>query len=298
MDVSTFVLIIYPANVEAWQYMKRVESTTNNHQLKWVALPPNIGSENPIRSIGYLMNSTSMVELIYTEFFGIKYSGFLPPSPNVQAGKEPKLQVFIMTDTPAGWNELILICQLLKVYGATVFWSGQEGAWDYFSQRVSYGILFVSNSIFVFSSHNFIYFLRILLIFAYFLNKINNNYRRRGIASVPRLASVLSKTVNIFEFGRKYDASQSGLRMIHSYGKFSCSRLFPHGGCILLTDEMLLMDPQNSHLVLRWFKKRITDSKASTWKLILRRGDVENWLLKTIASKADTNKEDTATQHA
>ncbi|KAI9774845.1 MAG: hypothetical protein M1840_000061 [Geoglossum simile] len=239
MDVSTFVLIIYPANIEAWQYMKRVESTTTN-QLKWIALPPNIGSENPIRSVGYLIDSTSMVELIYAHFFGIIYSGFLPPSTNLQSGKEPKLQVFIMADTPAGWNELVIIYQLLKVYGVAVFWSEQEGAWDYFSQRVSYGILFV-----------------------------NNNYRRRGIASIPRLASVLSKTINIFEFGRKYNVN-----------------------------EMLMMDPQNSNLILRWFRKRITDSKASTWKLILRRGDVETWLLKTITLKADTNKEDITTQNA
>jgi len=59
-----------------------------------------------------------------------------------------------------------------------------------------------------------------------------------------------------------------------------------------------MVDPQNSYLVLRWFKKRITDSKARTWKLILRRGDVEKWLLETIASEAEKNKEDTTTQHA
>ncbi|KAI9785498.1 MAG: hypothetical protein M1839_009239 [Geoglossum umbratile] len=267
MNVSTFVLIIYPSSVEAWQYMKRTEEPTAT-QLKWVAFSPKFNSENPTTSIGRFISSTSTITWIYPQFFRIQYPDLFP-TPITQSGKEFKLQVFIMADVAAEWNELILIYQLLRTYGITVFWSGQDGAWDYFSQHVNYGILFVSN-----------------------------NYRRRGIASVPKLTSVLSKTINIFEFGRRYYVSQSGTKTITSRGKFSCYRLFPHGGCILLTDTTLMTDPQNAYVVLRWFKKRITESKASTWKLILRRGDVESWVLKAMVSKAAADNEDPATLNA
>jgi hypothetical protein len=144
MNVSTFVLIIYPASVEAWQYMKRTEEPTAA-QLKWVAFSPKFNSENPTTSIGRFISSKSTIKWIYPQFFRIQYSDLLP-APITQSGKEFKLQVFIMANTADEWNELILIYQLLRTHGITVFWSEQEGAWDYFSQHVNYGILFVSNA--------------------------------------------------------------------------------------------------------------------------------------------------------
>jgi hypothetical protein len=100
----------------------------------------------------------------------------------------------------------------------------------------------------------------------------------------------LNKSISVYEFGRPYHVNKSG-EVISNRGKFGCYRLFPHGGCVLFTDEMLMNDPKGSYEVLRWLRKRLADSKSHTWKVVLRPGNVEGWLLQAIVSKAEVDKD-------
>ncbi|KAH0542608.1 hypothetical protein FGG08_003016 [Glutinoglossum americanum] len=254
-----FIMVIYPTNVEAWKYMK--QSSTS--QLRWVAF--TLDNSNDGSNLAWnSTNSSLAIKAAYKHLFKIQFSELLPVLP--EGLQYPsKVPIFIMADTSAAWNETIILYKILKLSGATIYWSGQEGAWDYFTQRINFGILF-----------------------------LHNNYRRYGLATVPRLASIVNKHITIFEFGRLHHESTSKLAVTNR-GSFGCRRLFPHGGCILLTDNMLMNDPRGSYEVIRVFKKRLEDSKSNTWKLVLRPGDVEGWCLGAIVSKANMDSEDSST---
>ncbi|KAH0553339.1 hypothetical protein GP486_006570 [Trichoglossum hirsutum] len=258
-----FTMIVYPANMESWQFMKH-SSPSSVGQLRWVSFIPHEPSDDDSNLTWRSTNLNAAVKHAYKQLFKIQYAELLPPAPaNLQLGKgSPQVHVFIMADTSYAWNEVLILYRILKLSGAIIFWSGQEGAWDYFSQRISYGILF-----------------------------IHHNFRRYGVAPTPRLVPVLAKSINIFEFGRQYHVSEPR-RAVTTRGKFGIRRLFPHGGCVLLTDKMLINDPKGSYEVLRWFKKRMAESKSNTWKLMLRPGDAASWFLRAIIERADANDED------
>jgi hypothetical protein len=141
-----FTIIVYPANVEAWQFMKH-SSLSNVGQLRWVAFTPH----EPNDDCKLAWRSTDLPDIavkhVYKQLFKIQYAELIPPAPaNLPPSKEPPhVHIFIMADTSCAWNETLILYKILKLSGATIFWSGQEGAWDYFSQHVNYGILLVSD---------------------------------------------------------------------------------------------------------------------------------------------------------
>jgi chromo domain-containing protein 1 len=55
-------------------------------------------------------------------------------------------------------------------------------------------------------------------------------------------------------------------------------RLFPHGGAYLLTEDIMLHDPDAAVIILAWFQDYLAKKTPGTWKLILR-PNVTNWLL-------------------
>ena len=67
---------------------------------------------------------------------------------------------------------------------------------------------------------------------------------------------------------------------------FVCSRLFPHGGAILLTDSLILENPVVAEKIVRWFAQMVKIRAPNTWKLAGRPG-LKDWVLSVADEKSD-----------
>ena len=63
-------------------------------------------------------------------------------------------------------------------------------------------------------------------------------------------------------------------------------RLFPHGGAIFLTEDLMLHDPHRALKIVEWFPKFYDTRLPGSWKLVLR-PTVKEWLLETAEATRD-----------
>lgn len=56
-------------------------------------------------------------------------------------------------------------------------------------------------------------------------------------------------------------------------------RIFPHGGVILLTEDLFLYDQDCVVVILAWFEDYVRRRTPGSWKIMFR-PDILNWLLK------------------
>jgi len=82
--------------------------------------------------------------------------------------------------------------------------------------------------------------------------------------------------VNVFSIGTSIeptlDPTSSPPYRITYTPRFSCERLFPHGGAILVTESVFLDDPKAARYILQWFEESLIRKPAGTWKLVCRPG--------------------------
>ncbi|RWQ91849.1 hypothetical protein C8Q69DRAFT_408795 [Paecilomyces variotii] len=62
-------------------------------------------------------------------------------------------------------------------------------------------------------------------------------------------------------------------------GTAHLQRLFPHGGVILLTEDLFLYDQDCVVVILAWFEEFVRRRSPGSWKIMFR-PDILNWLLK------------------
>jgi hypothetical protein len=108
-----FAMIIYPANVEAWQYMRQ-SSISSAGQLRWVAFVPHDPNDSS-KLAWHSTNPNVVSKYIYEHLFKIRYSELLPRQPgNPQSKQVPsQVHVFIMADTSFAWNEALMLYKAL-----------------------------------------------------------------------------------------------------------------------------------------------------------------------------------------
>lgn len=56
-------------------------------------------------------------------------------------------------------------------------------------------------------------------------------------------------------------------------------RIFPHGGVILLSEDLFLHDPDCVVVILAWFRDFLRGKSSGSWKMMFR-PDIQNWLIK------------------
>ena len=79
---------------------------------------------------------------------------------------------------------------------------------------------------------------------------------------IPNLAYMMRKSINVFNITFYADKVAP-----HPH----INRLFPHGQTYLLTDSFLLLHPREATRFLRWYRFKITGTKApGTWRLCTR----------------------------
>ncbi|KAI5300194.1 hypothetical protein KEM56_002658 [Ascosphaera pollenicola] len=62
--------------------------------------------------------------------------------------------------------------------------------------------------------------------------------------------------------------------------------IFPHGGAILLTDEVITATPKRALAIVKWFIEHAKSRKRGTWKLVFR-PNVSHWILELFATTRD-----------
>ncbi|KAL9116512.1 MAG: hypothetical protein Q9187_006963, partial [Circinaria calcarea] len=91
---------------------------------------------------------------------------------------------------------------------------------------------------------------------------------------IPGLTRIIRKPINIFNINLRPVPPNPFL-----------TRLFPHGGALLLTDSLILNRPREVVRILAWFDTNILFNKpAGTWKLCLR-PRFRSWILNIIQHK-------------
>ena len=109
------------------------------------------------------------------------------------------------------------------------------------------------------------------------------------IHQIPDLSKLIQRNFNVFEFGFNEDDDPAESSQSSSFSfclRFVCTRLFAHGGVILLTDAVILNDPIAGHTILSWFKTYSKQRPPQAWKLAGRPG-LKDWALATAQQKAD-----------
>ncbi|KAK2800772.1 hypothetical protein FQN51_005912 [Onygenales sp. PD_10] len=97
--------------------------------------------------------------------------------------------------------------------------------------------------------------------------------------NMPKLANLLRNPINVFNISLAkplkyldYDAH--------------IQRLFPHGGLILMTEDLILNKPQTALKCLEWFGSYIHRKFPGTWKMFFR-PNIQFWLLDLCTSWRD-----------
>ncbi|KAI9823701.1 MAG: hypothetical protein M1819_001145 [Sarea resinae] len=144
-------------------------------------------------------------------------------------------------------HELAIILPWLECHSVKVYTSQTWGAWDYFSSYTSCGVILIHPS-----------------FYQYY--------------HIPNLVATLKKNVNVFSFGAARDHPGTN--------GFSCTRLFPHGGAILLTDEVYLNQPKAANQIVQWFVRH--KSRVVSWKLV-GRPQLREWLHRVIDEEGPGN---------
>lgn len=89
---------------------------------------------------------------------------------------------------------------------------------------------------------------------------------------MPGLNILLRKQINVFNISLSKPITSTSDRD-------HIERLFPHGGVILLTEDLIRHDPDTAILITAWFREYILRKHPGSWKLFLR-PDIQRWLLK------------------
>ena len=91
--------------------------------------------------------------------------------------------------------------------------------------------------------------------------------------------------MNVFQFdlAKKFTLDHYG-------NEAYIQRLFPHGGAIILSEEIMLKQPETSLAIIQWFEAWVHKKFPGTWKLVVR-PNIRHWLL--LRSREDPSHQET-----
>ena len=261
-----FTMLIYPAGAEVWRW---IDDRFPNHPATKTTLRivlrtpiPELRSSNPftVQSISppLTMEDEMGTNALFRRLFGIEYARLVPQTNSRNKAKHPD-NVFLMYPAEDRDEHDVLV-KYFEYNNAIIYTSQTPGAWDYFVGHVDAGVLLVgsllSNCSFADTSPF----------------QIHDSITE--IHKIPGLTRIIRKPINVFNINLRPIPPNTFL-----------TRLFPHGGALLLTDSLILNRPHEVVRILAWFDTNILFNKpAGTWKLCLR-PRFRSWILDIIQHK-------------
>lgn len=142
-----FMMIIYPTGVGAWSFLDGVPGGTSTEaSLRFVmrtpvphmlAEEPDFATLDPQHTF---LDEESGVNVIFRNIFHIEYSRLIPQVAH-QPDDIPKSFYLIFPQSYKDEHDLIV--KFLEANDATIYSSNTPGAWDYFCNYVSVGVVLV-----------------------------------------------------------------------------------------------------------------------------------------------------------
>lgn len=210
INESQFLMVIYPTNADDWRFFRKAGTVLALSGLGFHVLPPLAG-ELPTQET----HRSEMLSITPTETpiqaVGERLLDLKEERLFSGAGKTLDKVVFLMFPSDRPYEQH-LVTAYLHSLGATVFSATTPGAWQYFVQKLKSGVVIFHSSVY--------------------------NYWQ-----IPNFSRVLRQGINIFELGVD-EASQP-----QSAG-YTCTRLFPHGSVLLITDDVFIYHPQRALSIL------------------------------------------------
>ncbi|MCJ1397928.1 hypothetical protein MMC11_001124 [Xylographa trunciseda] len=248
----SYSLVVYPSGVNSWRFFDDRFVNSPQAALRFVMFIPIPGllnhTVNNMAQIPELQTGglESEANRLFRHFFGIKYTNLLWQGSTNNARKD---NFYLMYPIELA-DEKNLISRWLESNNAKVYSSFDVGDWDRFTSSVEAGVVLIHESVF-------------------------------RLHVIPGLVRLLRRPFNMFFINLRPNPSA----LEQNPPKSGLTRLFPHGGSILLTDSLFLNCPEAAVRILTWFRIYILHSKPNgTWKLVSR-PRLRDWILSIVEER-------------
>ncbi|KAK4990760.1 hypothetical protein LTR50_002296 [Elasticomyces elasticus] len=216
-----------------------------------VPLPPLSDIERSVMA-STMKPGESHEEVVGRLFLGVDKERFFQGP-----GGKPTEKVAILLFHPRHVAEINVLTKVLHAMGAKVYHGFVAGSWDYFCHRYPSGVVLIHPEIY--------------------------NYHK--IPSMRRV--LLNGKYNIFQIG--VDATLD-VGIPAAVTRYSCTRLFPFGKLILITDDVFVYHPHKARRILQTITNTAYHGALQGTKLVARPG-IRNWLISLLDRSLDEWKE-------
>ncbi|PYH65425.1 putative Chromo domain protein Chp1p [Aspergillus vadensis CBS 113365] len=170
--------------------------------------------------------------------FGVSYETLVTVN---STGKVQRAEAFfLLFESEILQTELIILQAYLKKHNPVIYTWQQKDDWEKFARAVQVGVVLVHESWVNFNELSF------------FQNLVN-------------------KPINFWSVSLAKPLKYSGHRS-------HFQRIFPHGGAILVTEDIMLQDPKATMAILAWFADFIKKKYPGYWKIMFRPA-ILDWIL-------------------
>ncbi|GKZ55339.1 hypothetical protein AnigIFM49718_011703 [Aspergillus niger] len=181
---------------------------------------------------------TADLECVFKKEFGVSYETLVTVN---AAGKVQRAEAFfLLFESEALHNELLVLQAFLNAHNPVIYTWQQKDDWEKFARAVQVGVVLVHESF------------------------VNFN-------ELPFFQNVISKPINFWSVSLAKPLEYAGHRS-------HFQRIFPHGGAILMTEDIMLQDPKATVVILAWFADFIKKKYPGYWKIMFRPA-VLDWLM-------------------
>ncbi|GAA83540.1 chromo domain protein [Aspergillus luchuensis IFO 4308] len=175
---------------------------------------------------------------IFETEFGVSYETLVTVN---STGKVQRAEAFfLLFESERLQSELVIIHAFLKKHNPVIYTWQQKDDWEKFARAVQVGVVLVHESWVDFNKLSF------------FQNLVN-------------------KPINFWSVSLARPLQYAGH---HSHFQ----RIFPHGGAILVTEDIMLQDPKATMAILAWFADFIKKKYPGYWKIMFRPA-ILDWIL-------------------
>ncbi|MCJ1284280.1 hypothetical protein MMC26_003611 [Xylographa opegraphella] len=248
----SYSLVVYPSGLNSWKFFddRFVDSPQAGLRFSMFTPVPEL-LNHTTQQMAQVMGSSALeleseANVLFQQFFGVKYTNILWQGNTNRIQKD---NFYLMY--PAELEEEKNVISLwLEANTAKIYSSFEVGGWDKFTSSVEAGVVLIHESV-------------------------------TRLHVIPGLARLLRRPFNIFFINLRPDRS----KFEDGSSKCRLTRLFPHGGGILLTDSLFLNCPEAAVRILTWFRIYILHSKPDgTWKLVTR-PRIRDWILSIVEER-------------
>ncbi|OJJ74880.1 hypothetical protein ASPBRDRAFT_40111 [Aspergillus brasiliensis CBS 101740] len=182
--------------------------------------------------------ATADLESLFEKTFGVSYETLVTVN---AADKVQRAEAFfLLYGSEALQKEFLVLQAFLNKHNPVIYTWQQKDDWEKFARAVQVGVVLFHESFIDFHK-------------------------------LPFFQNLINKSINFWSVSLAKPLEYAGHP---SYFQ----RIFPHGGAILMTEDVMIHDPQATIVILGWFADFIKKKYPGNWKIMFRPA-ILDWLL-------------------